>query len=137
VPKTRNRSAATSSASKAPPKFPVEKEYARCIETLTKAGIIGSLPKSGNIGVTGVDGKEYPAPELAQVLELFSGNRELVEKKFSQGFDRLELVPMAAPVLFLADLMRATILRHMAEGKIFRTRCDPSGPLVPVRVTKE
>ncbi|OQB74825.1 MAG: hypothetical protein BWX90_00171 [bacterium ADurb.Bin132] len=136
-PKTQKRSTTASSASKTPSAFPVEKEYARCIETLTKAGIIGPLPKSGSTGVTGIDVKEYPVPALGQVLGFFSGNRELVEKKFSQGFDRLELVPMAAPVLFLADLMKAAILRHLAERKIFRTRRNPSDPPVPVRVNKE
>jgi len=138
VPKTQKRNApALAFAIKTPCKFPVEKEYTRCIETLAKSGVIGPLPKSGSIGAIGIDGKEYPVPTLGQVLGLFSGNRELVEKKFPQGFDRLELVPMAAPVLFLADLMRATILRRMAEGKIFRTRRGPFDPLVPVRVNKE
>ncbi len=138
VPKMQKKNApATASAIKTPRKFPVEKEYTRCIETLAKAGVIAPLPKSGSIGAIGIDGKEYPVPTFGQVLGLFSGNSELVEKKFSQGFDRLELVPMAAPVLFLADLMKAAILRHLAEGKIFQTRRNPSDPLVPVRVNKE
>ena len=73
VPKTQKRNTpARASASKTPPKFPVEREHTRCIETLAKAGIIGPLPKSGSIGAIGIDGKEYPVPTFGQVLGLFS-----------------------------------------------------------------
>src|SRR5260370_31811933 len=45
--------------------FPVEREYARCVTALNRAGILTLLPKSESIGVIGIDGKEYPIPTLS------------------------------------------------------------------------
>ena len=77
--------------------FPVEREYARCVTALNRTGILTLLPKSESIGVIGIDGREYPVPTQEQVVELFAHNRELVGRKVPQGFDRLELTPMAMP----------------------------------------
>ena len=85
----------------------------------------------------GIDGKEYPIPTQEQVVELFAHNRELVGRKVPQGFDRLELAPMAMPTPLLIDRMKAVILKHAAEGKIYQTRHSPSDPLIPVRVNTE
>jgi len=89
-------------------------------------GILTLLPKSESIGVIGIDGKEYPIPTQEQVVELFAHNRELVGRKVLQGFDRLELTPMAMPAPLLIDRMKAAILKHAAEGKIYQTRRSPS-----------
>ena len=117
--------------------FPVEKEYARCVTALNRTGILTLLPRSESIGVMGIDGKEYPIPTQEQVAELFDHNRELACRKVPQGFDRLELTPMAMPTPLLIDRMKAAILKHAAEGKIFQTRRSPSDPLLPVRVNTE
>jgi hypothetical protein len=87
-----------------------------------------------NIGVIGIDGREYPVPTQEQVVELFAHNSELVYRKVPQGFDRLELTPMAMPTPLLIDRMKAAILKHAAEGKNYQTRSSPSDPLIPVRV---
>jgi len=87
--------------------------------------------------VIGIDGKEYPLPTQEQVVELFAHNRELVGRKVPQGFDRLELTPMAMPTPLLIDLAKAVILKHAAEGKMYQTRRSASDRLVPVRVNKE
>jgi len=115
----------------------VEKEYARCVTALNHTGILTLLPKSESIGVIGIDGKEYPIPTQEQVVELFNHNRELVDRKVPQGFDRLELTPMAMPTPLLIDRMNAAILKHAAEGKICQTRRSPSDPFIPVRVNAE
>jgi hypothetical protein len=117
--------------------FPVEREYARCVAALNRTGILTLLPESESFGVIGVDEKEYPIPTQEQVIELFAHNRELVDRKVPQGFDRLELTPMAMPTSLLIDHMRAAILKHAAEGKIYQTRRSPSEPLIPVRVNTE
>lgn len=78
--------------------FPVEREYARCLTALNRTGILTLLPKSKSIGVIKIDGKEYPVPTEKQVLELFAHNRELVNRKITQGFNHLELTPMAMPI---------------------------------------
>ena len=117
--------------------FPVTSEYTRCIAALKSAGILTLLPESGQRGVTGKDGKEYPVPTLEQVADLFNQNRELVERKVPQGFDCLELTPLAIPAARLMDLMKTAILKRAAEGTIFQTRRSPSDLLIPVRVNKE
>ncbi len=106
--------------------FPVEREYARCITALNRTGILTLLPKSESMGVIGIDGKEYPIPTQERIVELFAHNRELVGRKVPQGFDRLELTPMAMPTSLLIDRMKAAILKHAAEGKIYQTRRSPS-----------
>ena len=114
--------------------FPVEGEYARCVTALNGTGILTLLPRSESIGVIGTDGKEYPIPTQGQVVELFEHNRELVCRKATQGFDHLELTPMATPTPFLIDQMNAALQKHAAAGTIFQTRPSPSDPLIPVRV---
>jgi hypothetical protein len=114
--------------------FPVEREYARCMSALKSTGILTLLPGSGSMGVTGTAGKEYPVPTREEVADLFDLNRELVERKAPQGFDRLELTPMAIPAAHLIDLMKTAIIKHAAEGKIFRTRRSAQDPFIPVRV---
>ena len=99
--------------------LPVEREYDRCVTALDRTGILAPLPRSKSIGVTGIDGREYPAPTREQVLELFARNRELVARKVPQGFDRLELAPMAMPASHLIDRMKAAIIKHAAEGMIY------------------
>ncbi len=117
--------------------FPVEREYARCVTALNRTGILTLLPKSESIGVIGIDGKEYPIPTQEQVVELFAHHRELVGRKVPQGFDRLELTPMAMPTPILIDRMKAALLKHAAEGKMYQTRRSPSDPFIPVRVNPE
>ena len=117
--------------------FPVEREYARCVTALSRAGIVTFLPKSEHIGVMGINGKEYPIPTEGQVVELFAHNRELVGRKVPQGFDRLELTPMAMPTPHLIDRMTTAIVNHAAEGKVYQTRRYPSDPSIPVRVNTE
>lgn len=115
----------------------LEKEYARAITALKQTGISALLPHSGNSGVIGIDGNEYPVPTQEQAVKLFAHNRELVGRKVRQGFNRLEVVPFAMPIPLLIDRMNAAILKHAAGGKIYQTRRTPSDPLVSVRVNKE
>ncbi|MFA5743065.1 MAG: hypothetical protein WC921_03695 [Candidatus Paceibacterota bacterium] len=115
----------------------LESEYSLNITALSHAGILSKLPRSGTFGVVGIDGREYPAPTLGQVAELFSRNKELVGRKVSQGFDRLELTPLALPMSFFIDRMEKVIIEHAAAGKIYQTKRTPSASLIPVRVNAE
>lgn len=76
-------------------------------------------------------------PTREQVVVIFAHNRELVCRKVLQGFDRLELIPMAMPAFLLADLVKAAIIRHAAEGKIYQTRYSADDLPVPARVSNE
>lgn len=105
--------------------LPVEAEYERCIQVLNKAGIISLLPREESLGVIGIDGKEYAIPTGEQVADLLDRNRELVKKKKEQGFTRLQLTPFALPLTILTDRVKALVLRHHEEGKIFQAKRDP------------
>ncbi len=114
--------------------FPIEREYERCVTALEHTGILTQLTKSKRIGVIGIDGKEYPLPTQEQVIELFAHNKELVGRKVPQGFNRLDLTPLAMPIPHLMDSLKTAILKHSAEGKIYQTRRSLSDPLILVRV---
>jgi len=113
----------------------LEEQYQRCVQTLIKTGIISPLPETGKMGVTGIDGQEYPVPTLEQAKELFDRNRELIARKSAQGFTRLQLTPFAMPLTILADRVRSVILRHYQEEKIFQAKRHPSDPEVPIDVS--
>ena len=115
----------------------LEEQYASITTALSRTGILIPLPRAKKPGVIGIDGAEHPVPTQAQVVELLARNSELVNRKVSQGFDRLELTPLAMPMSLLMDRLQEAILKHVAEGTIFQTRSSTSDPLVPVRVNKE
>ncbi|MBI9047172.1 MAG: hypothetical protein JEZ06_21980 [Anaerolineaceae bacterium] len=117
--------------------FPVKKEYTRCVRAIKRANMLSNLSKPKTIGVIGIDGEEYPIPSLKQVTLLFDQNRELVRKKMSQGFDRLELTPLAIQEPLLISQLKTAILKQGAQGTIHQTRKSPSDPLIPLRVNSE
>lgn len=74
---------------------------------------------------------------MQQVGDLFAQNAELVERKALQGFDRLEITPLAISTSHLIDLLKGAIVEHGKEGYIFQTRRRASDPFIPVRVNNE
>ncbi|TAL57542.1 MAG: hypothetical protein EPN86_01870 [Nanoarchaeota archaeon] len=118
-------------------KSKLEKEYSCVIAALSRVGILTILPRSGKPGVTGIDGKEYPAPTKEQVKKAFARNKGLVARKMRQGFTRLQLTPIAMPVPKLIELLKKAVLKHSAEGKINRTKQKPAEADVPAQVNKE
>jgi hypothetical protein len=117
--------------------FPLEKEYARTITALNRTGILTPLPLSENLGVIGIDGKEYPVPTHEQLQEVFTRNEELVDRRMRQGFTLLQLTPIAMPNSQLIDRVKTAVLRHAAAGKIFQTKQDSTDADIPVRVNGE
>lgn len=112
-------------------------QYTGRVDTLNKTGVLTLLPRSESFGVLGIDGKEYPIPTPEEFKKIIQANAELIEQKVAQGFDRLELTPMAMPISLLIDRLKAAVLKHATEGKIYRTRRTPSDPLTPVNVDME
>ena len=111
--------------------FPLEKEYARTITALNRTGI---LPRSGNLGVIGIDGKEHPVPTQEQLQEVFTRNKELVDRKVRQGFTQLQLTPIAVPTSQLIDRVETAVLKHAAAGKIIQTKRNSTDADIPIRV---
>ena len=117
--------------------FPLEKEYTRAITALNRTGVLALLPRSENLGVVGIDGKEYPVPTREQLREVFTRNEELVDGKTLQGFTQLQLTPIAMPTSQLIDRVKTAVLRHAAAGKIFQTKQDSADADIPVRANTE
>ena len=114
--------------------FPLEKEYARTITALNRTGILTLLPRSENLGVIGIDGKEYPVPNQEQLQEVFTRNKELVDRKMRQGFTQLQLTPIAMPTSQLIDRVKTAVLKLAAAGKIIQTKQNSTDADIPVRV---
>jgi len=112
----------------------LEKEYARTITALNRTGILTLLPRSENSGVMGIDRKEYPVPTHEQLQEVFTRNKELVDRKMRQGFTQLLVTPIAMPASQLIDRVKTAVLNHAAAGKITRTKQKSTDADIPVRV---
>jgi len=112
----------------------LEKEYARTITALNRTGILTLLPRSENLGVIGIDGKEYSVPNQEQLNEVFTRNKELVDSKMRQGFTQLQLTPIAIPTSQLIDRVKTAVLKHAAAGKIIQTKENSTDAEIPVRV---
>ncbi|MEI6090911.1 MAG: hypothetical protein WCR42_10695 [bacterium] len=115
----------------------IENEYIRCYDILNRSGILSLLTNSNSVGVIGIDGNEYPIPTKEQVIELFENNDALVSEKIAQGFNQMELTPMAMSLPNLFDLLKSLIIRYSIEGNIYQTRCRAIDPFVPVRINSE
>jgi hypothetical protein len=114
-----------------------EQEYESIIAALQKSGVMTILPMSRLLGVTGIDGKEYPAPTCHQVSEILAHNNSFIEKKMQQGFTRLQITPIAAPASRLIDCITNSLIRHAAEGKLYQTRQGESSVDIPVQLNKK
>ena len=117
--------------------FPLQEEYARTITALKQTGILTLLPQSEVLGVIGIDGKEYPAPTVEQLQEVFARNKDLVDTKMRQGFTQLHLTPIAMSTSQLIDCATTTILEHAAAGTIIQTKINPTDADIPVRVNTD
>jgi hypothetical protein len=113
-----------------------EAEYARAMAVLIRTRILVSLPSSRRPGVIGVNGQEYPVPDLAALQAVFRRNSDLAEQKMQQGFTELLLTPIAAPVIYLLERVRSTILEQNESGRVLLSRDRPTDPAIPARVNR-
>ena len=99
----------------------LQEQYKGQVEILKKAGILQEL-ESGQLGIKGVDGKEYPLPAAEEVAERMEASKELVERKQEQGFTKLLIVPFGMKLDDLFDAYKQRILDHGQRGKLFATK---------------
>lgn len=118
------------------PELSLQAEYGRCINILNKTGIVSILPRSEQLGVLGIDGREYPVPTPDKISSFFERKSGLVKAKREQGFTRLQLTPLAVPLAILKARVGAAILKHAENGAIFQTKRNSSDPNIPVRVDR-
>jgi hypothetical protein len=112
----------------------IEREYARTITAMSRTEILILLPRSKKLGVIGIDEEEYPVPTREQLQEIFTHNKELVDRKMRQGFTQLQLTPIAMPVSQLIERVKTVVLKHAAAEKILQTKKNSTDSNIPVRV---
>lgn len=111
-------------------------QYERQMDILNSAAIIDKL-ESGELGIRGIDGKEYPAPTQEMIAKAIEENKELIEKKKEQGFTRFLMVPFGMKLDELITIYGQTIVKHKEDNKLFAAKKDPSDPnerLVPLEL---
>lgn len=94
-----------------------QQQYAEQLDILKRVGVLTPL-STGEEGIVGIDGKEYPPPTAEAIAEYMLKNPELYSRKISQGFTQLLLVPFARPVRKQLNVLHNTIEDHFVpEGE--------------------
>ena len=109
-------------------KLHLREQYDQNLALLNKTGLLQILPELGSYGLVGLDGKEYPMPKYAKVLEKLEANKEKFENKMEQGFTKLLITPFAMPIDSLVERYKREIMKKHKEGKLLATKKNPKDP---------
>ena len=126
--------------SKKEPEFSFEKalnlknQYERYLKSLNESAVLQLLLKHEALGVIGIDGKEYPIPEYEKISEVMEANKEILQPKIEQGFTKLQLTPISAPIQIIEDRFAKLLIKHHKEGQLFETRKNPKDKGVPLEL---
>ena len=105
------------------------------VKALNEAGVLEILPESEDLGIVGIDGKEYPMPTFQEIVDRITPEKaEILEHKLEQGFSKLLLIPFAMPLDLLIERYKKLLLEKHRRGKFFSTAgkplpLDPDNPL--------
>jgi len=108
-------------------------DYESQVEALKHTGILEQL-SGGELGIHGIDGREYHIPNYEEVERHMSERSEALKIKIEQGFTKLLLVPFGMSLDTLAEKYKETILKHHSQGKLFATKKEPTDPDVPLEL---
>ena len=112
----------------------IREQWASQVKILSKLGILETFPDSKQLGIRGIDGKEYPVPKPQEIEEMLEANREMVLGKMEQGFTKLVIEPFAYSFDALSEKYKRTILRHHKDGKLLATKDKPTDPDEPLQL---
>lgn len=88
----------------------LEEQYHKQVEILTSLGILETL-SLGELGIR-VGNKEYPMPTLDSIKDRIRENSEQLDKKASQGFQKLLVVPFGLDIATLVEKYKQLLLKH-------------------------
>lgn len=108
--------------------------YKSQVEIFHRVGLLELLPESGEMGIRGIDGKEYPIPSKDKIREEILSNREKYEAKMKQGFTQIQFTPFGVPLEKLTTILEQRILSHYKEGKLLATKDNPTDPDVKLEL---
>jgi len=112
----------------------IKEQWNAQVRILSKLGILETFPDSKQLGIRGIDGKEYPVPRPEEIQARLEANREMVLAKMEQGFTKIVMMPFGYPLDSLSEKYKGTILRHHKEGKLFATKEKPTDPDEPLEL---
>ncbi len=101
----------------------LEKQYHKQAEILMFTGLVKKL-RMGEMGIV-VDGKEYPIPTFEDILIKINHNAEFLDKKASQGFKKLLVVPFGLPITTLVEKYEQVLLRHYNNQTLLDSEGKP------------
>ncbi|MBI2416275.1 MAG: hypothetical protein HYV33_06505, partial [Candidatus Kerfeldbacteria bacterium] len=91
----------------------LRQQYQGTVVALNHAGLWEPLMASPTeLGITGIDGKEYPLPTTEGIAAELRAHPDVYGKKLEAGFGRILPVPIAAPVDHLTRILSSRILAH-------------------------
>ncbi len=108
-------------------KLKLHEQYESQKDILKDLGIVKKL-RSGELGITAIDNKEYPLPKYEDILQRMESEKETIKTKEQQGFTKLLLVPFGMKLDDLIEKYKEVILKHHKQGKLFATKKNPAEP---------
>jgi len=107
------------------PQKEIKEQYESQKEIFEKNGILEKL-SSGEMGIKGIDDKEYAFPKIEEISKMMRENQEILKTKIEQGFTKLLIVPFGMKLDDLIERYKQVILKHHKAGKLLATKKDPS-----------
>jgi hypothetical protein len=114
----------------------IKEQYESQHTVLQHTGIL-ELLSSGQEGIKGIDGQEYPFPSYEDIQERITTKETVLEKKAEQGFTKLLIVPFGMSLDTLSDKYKDTIIKHHNAGNLLATKADPSDPDEPLKLDED
>ena len=111
-------------------------QYESQKEILEKVGILKKL-SCGEMGIKGIDKKEYAFPKMEEISKMMRENQEVLKTKTEQGFTNLLIVPFGMKLDDLIERYKQVILKHHKAGKLFATKKEPKEPDKPLELDEK
>lgn len=101
-------------------KLRLKSQWEAQVKALNETGVLEILPEAQDIGIVGIDGKEYPVPKYEEILQKITPEKiAFLEEKLEQGLESdLVLEPVAMPLEVLIDRYKRELLKHYQEGTL-------------------
>ena len=102
----------------------LKEQYLSQVKVLYQSGLLENFPPTSErprpeLGIVGIDGKEYLLPSYEAILESLQDkeSREFLMKKAEQGLNKLLLVPFAMPLSVIIERYKQVLLKtHKEKG---------------------
>ena len=102
----------------------LKEQYLSQVKVLYQSGLLENFAPTSErprpeLGIVGIDGKEYPLPSYEAILKSLQDKemREFLMKKAEQGLNKLLLVPFAMPLSVIIERYKQALLKtHKEKG---------------------